>query len=538
MRAAPLCVLSVAFPLAPVGPDAVGGAEQILTHLDSALARAGHHSIVVAAEGSSTRGTLVPVPRPEGELGPAHQAAVRAATRRVIQRALATYPVDVMHFHGVDFDQYMPSHGPPALVTLHLPQFSYSAAAFERRRPRTFFQPVSRVQRAALPGGALPILEPIENGVPLDRLHVGQRKDDFALMLGRVCPEKGFSMGAQAARLAGLPVLLGGEVFAYPTHQAYFREVLAPLLDDEWFRFLGPLELEPKRQLLARARCLLVPSQIAETSSLVAMEAAACGTPVIAFRAGALTEVVEHGRTGFLVDSVEEMADAIGHVGEIDPRECRRVAETRFSAERMAARYLERYTQMLDRTVAVDPPLTVMEVTSLAGLEALRAEWTDLWKRCGTSIFQHPDWLIPWCQPFQVREPWLLAFRRRRRLVGVAPLVIYPRGDEYVLTLMGAGISDDQDVLVEPTERSEVMQALWNCLAEHADRFDCFELENLRQTSPLLDSAPATWYGQPAAQQDVRPVLRLGGRLEDLDARDVVRDVRYQTRRAERDGLP
>jgi CelD/BcsL family acetyltransferase involved in cellulose biosynthesis/glycosyltransferase involved in cell wall biosynthesis len=535
-----LCVLSVAFPLAPVGPDAVGGAEQILTHLDAALVRAGHRSVVVAAEGSSPQGVLVPVPRVDGRVSATNQEAVHAATRRVIQRALVRYPVDVMHFHGVDFDRYLPTSGPPALVTLHLPHFSYTSTTFELERPNTFLQPVSSTQQAGLPPACLPVLEPIENGVPLDELYPCGAKQNFALTLGRICPEKGFPLAARAARLAGVPLLLGGQVFGYPTHLAYFRDVLAPLFDDEWFQFVGPLSLERKRQLLGQARCLLIPSQITETSSLVAMEAAACGTPVIAFRAGALGQIVEHGRTGFLVDSIEQMADAIGRVDEIDSCACRRVAQERFSAERMAARYLERYAQVLKGIQSVPPALEVTEVTSRHGLAELRGQWTELWNRCGSSIFQHPDWLIAWCRPFDVHQPWLLAFRRGTRLVGVVPLLIYLRGQERVLTLMGAGISDDQDVLVERVEQASIMHAMWRYLAERAERWDCFELENLRATSPLLGAAPRNWRSEPIVQDDVRPVLDLAQmtRLEDLAARDMLRDVRYQTRRAAREGLP
>jgi len=94
---------------------------------------------------------------------------------------------------------------------------------------------------------------------------------------------------------------------------------------------------------LSQARCLLVPSQVAETSSLVAMEALASGTPVIAFPSGALTEIVEHGRTGFLVENETEMADAIKAVGELKSEDCRESAQRRFSADRMVKQYFEAY---------------------------------------------------------------------------------------------------------------------------------------------------------------------------------------------------
>ena len=94
---------------------------------------------------------------------------------------------------------------------------------------------------------------------------------------------------------------------------------------------------------MTEAKCLLVPSTVAETSSLVAMEALASGTPVIAFRYGALPEIIEDGRTGFLVSNSREMADRIGRVGKLDPEVCRSVARKRFTMEKMTQRYFETY---------------------------------------------------------------------------------------------------------------------------------------------------------------------------------------------------
>jgi glycosyltransferase involved in cell wall biosynthesis len=105
--------------------------------------------------------------------------------------------------------------------------------------------------------------------------------------------------------------------------------------------------LARKRQLLADARCLLIPSTVAETSSLVAMEAFAAGTPVVAFGAGALPEIVEHGRNGFLVHDAHEMAEAIGKTAGLDPEACRSSARSRFSADRMVQRYFETYGRIV-----------------------------------------------------------------------------------------------------------------------------------------------------------------------------------------------
>ncbi len=361
-----LTVLSVAFPFAPVGPDAVGGAEQVLSALDLELTQAGHRSIVLACEGSETTGQLVAVPSPNplpkregsflpplplgeegasGRIDDAARARVHQAMRAALAQILRRERVDIVHMHGIDFHAYLPPPGPPALATLHLPPAWYPAGSLPPKRPDTWVNAVSSAQDRALRAltDSQTVLPSIPNGVPVDRLAASRHAQrGFALMLGRICPEKGQHLGMDAARLAGVSLLLAGAVFPYPAHQAYFRgEVVARL--DRNRRFLGPIGFARKRRLLHAARCLLVPSLASETSSLVAMEALACGTPVIAFRVGALPEIVEHGVTGFLVRDVAEMASAIRQAPAIDPEHCRRTARTRFSLNLMSEAYLRLY---------------------------------------------------------------------------------------------------------------------------------------------------------------------------------------------------
>ena len=342
-----LTVLGVAFALAPVGPDAVGGAEQVLSALDHALVDAGHRSLVVACRGTRAAGEWIDTGvDPTATVDEAGRRRAEAATRAAVAATLARTRVDLLHAHGLDFAATLPAGGPPTLVTLHMPPSWYPSLA---ARPRTWFHAVSAAQERGGPVGMLPF---IANGVPVAALQASRHgKRRFALSLGRVCPEKGQHLALEAARRADMPLLIGGAVFPYPAHRVYFEREVVPLLDERR-RFLGPLDLARKRRLLSAAACLLVPSLAPETSSLVAMEALACGTPVIAFPAGALTEVVEDGRTGFLVENVAAMADAIARAGLIDPEACRDVARRRFSRETMTRAYLRRYHTLLHRAEA------------------------------------------------------------------------------------------------------------------------------------------------------------------------------------------
>ncbi len=345
-EAGPLTVLSVGYSLAPVGPDSVGGSEQVLAALNSALVAAGHRSIVVGCRGSSVQGELVETPySPVGQpITDPVRARAQQDTREAIAAALDRWPVDLIHMHGFDFASCLPPPGPPVIVTLHLPPGWYPPGSLEPSRPATWLHCVSLAQQHECPAGTQ-LLPPIANGVAVHAFAARSTRRGFALMLARICPEKGQHFALEAAHAAGVTLLIAGEVFPYPAHTDYFASKVRPLLD-RGRKFLGAVGFARKRRLLAAARCVLIPSLAPETSSLTAMEAAASGTPVIAFPSGALAEIVEHGRTGFLVNGVGEMAASIVRAEEIEAEECRRVARTRFSLERMTAQYLALYQRL------------------------------------------------------------------------------------------------------------------------------------------------------------------------------------------------
>jgi glycosyltransferase involved in cell wall biosynthesis len=342
-----LTVLNVSYPLAQVCERTAGGAEQILATIDEALVRGGHRSLVMAPLGSRCAGLVLPVAVSSNQFDGHGRRRVRQQFRDTLRRALTRFSIDIVHLHGIDFLDYLPEPGIPVVVTLHLPPSWYSAEAFVLRRPQTYLICVSESQAQACPGHAR-IEKVIENGVRLDRFHPGQTKSSYALSMGRICPEKGFHLALEAADVADVPILLAGAVFEYSDHLEYYQKFIRPKLDHN-HRSLGLVGGDRKRALLAGAKCLLVPSLAPETSSLVAMEAIACGTPVIAFRSGALCEIVEHGRTGFLVDSVQEMAEAIPASAGLDLSVCRREAERRFSAQTMVQQYLNTYQDLVVR---------------------------------------------------------------------------------------------------------------------------------------------------------------------------------------------
>jgi glycosyltransferase involved in cell wall biosynthesis len=249
-----------------------------------------------------------------------------------------------VHCHGHDFTEYLPPPGIPTLVTLHLPVDHYSPDALSERRSGRYFNCVSASQRWSFPANEA-MLPEVSNGVPVGELQGRHAKREFALALGRICPEKGFRHALDSAALARIPLLIAGRVFPYPDHEEYLTEEIEPGLGPQ-ARFFGNLDFARKRRFLTAPRCLVMPSLIAETSSLVAMEAIACGTSVVAFPVGALPDLIEPGVTGFLVRDTREMAEAIRASSSIDHDRSREIARQRFSLERMVEGYFGCYRKL------------------------------------------------------------------------------------------------------------------------------------------------------------------------------------------------
>lgn len=333
-------VLSVAYPLFPVSSDAPGGAEQILCYIDSELVRAGHNSLVLAAAGSTVAGKLIEASPPGRRMTETDRREAQAEYADILQRCVRSRSIDVIHFHGLDFHTYVPETTVPMLATLHLPISWYPSEIFDL--PGIRLNCVSHTQ-AAERG-----LRVISNGVDLDFFRPSDVKEDYLLWLGRICPEKGVHIALRVAHALDVPLIIAGPVHPLDAHRDYYEAEVRPLLDSKRVH-CGPVGREEKQKLLNGAKCLIVPSLVDETSSLVSMESISCGTPVVAFQSGALPEVIDHGVTGFIASSQEEMIEYVHRTSHISPDRCRREALARFDARRMAREYLALHAMLMRR---------------------------------------------------------------------------------------------------------------------------------------------------------------------------------------------
>jgi glycosyltransferase involved in cell wall biosynthesis len=311
--------------------------------LEHRLVALGHRSFVIAAEGSEISGELIPSPAANGEITEAARQKARATHRQLIDAALHKHSIDLIHFHGLDFHAYIPGDArrTAMLATLHLPAAWYPDEIF--RIPGLQLSCVSEDQAAGIASARVPF---ITNGVEICRYKTDPQPREHLLFIARICPEKGADIALRVARRLDLQLFVAGPVHPFLTHQKYFRDQVQPLLDEHRC-YLGPIGLAQKIKLLAGARAVLIPSLAPETSSLVAMEAASAGVPVIAYPSGALPEVVADGKTGFIVANEQEMAEAVLRTSTISPDECRARARRLFDADRMAAQYLALYRQLI-----------------------------------------------------------------------------------------------------------------------------------------------------------------------------------------------
>jgi glycosyltransferase involved in cell wall biosynthesis len=342
-------ILYVAYPLSTVSDESCGGAEQILFVLQREMFHRGHHITVAACTGSRVTGELLDTGAVATQFeqlslrDAQHNSAVLQTTKR---RELEGNGFDLLHDHGGRFWTAC-SVDVRVLVTLHLSRSSYPPEVFQNIPENVFFNCVSQTQMKDF--RELPqVLGVVRNGVPLERFPFTAEKEPYLVCLGRICEEKGVHLALDAAERAGARLIVIGPGYLYARDQEYFDAEIAPrLARNPQSLFVPSPSFKQKIELLRYAQGLLMPSQMEETSSLVSIEAMACGTPAIAFRKGALPEVIVHGETGFIVDSVEEMADAIRRLPKISPRACRAHVETNHSAARMASDYEILYESVL-----------------------------------------------------------------------------------------------------------------------------------------------------------------------------------------------
>jgi glycosyltransferase involved in cell wall biosynthesis len=332
-----------------VPPSGYGGIEWVVSLLADGLVDAGHDVTLFASGDSHTKAELAAV-------HPVAPSEWIGNSFWELRHVLGCYEradeFDVINDHSGPFAAALgASIDTPVVHTVHGPLDGEPGELYDQVTavaPRTGFISLSLNQRQPRPD--FNWVANCPNALDLSVYPFRPSKGDYLLFLGRMSPDKGAHRAVAVAMEAGLPLKIAGKN-REPLEQQYFREFIEPHLGNgiEW---LGEVSHGEKVELLQHARATLFPIEWEEPFGLVMIESMACGTPVIATNRGAVPEVIEHWRSGIVVEDYRIMPAALAEADRIDPRECRRYVEERFSPMRMVADYVRAYATAIERAAA------------------------------------------------------------------------------------------------------------------------------------------------------------------------------------------
>jgi glycosyltransferase involved in cell wall biosynthesis len=346
MRIAQVAPLTEAVP-----PSFYGGIERIISFLTEELVAMGHDVTLFASGDSATSGTLAAMwpqalrfdPGIRDTLAP-HMLMMEQVFRRADE-------FDVLHFHLDYWCFSLFSRQPtPFLVTLHGRLDLPETAPIYRCFGDVPLVSISDAQRRPLP--QLEFVQTVHHGLPSKLLTPRPAEPRYLAFLGRISPEKRPDRAIRIAHAAGIPLKIAAKVDR--ADQAYFQDVIRPMIDGRQIELIGEIGDDRKSDFLSGALGLLVPIDWPEPFGLVLIEAMACGTPVIAFDCGSVPELVEHGVTGFVVADEAAALSAVPQLRRLSRAVIRQQFERRFTARRMAEDYLSLYRRLTEDYLSID----------------------------------------------------------------------------------------------------------------------------------------------------------------------------------------
>lgn len=358
-RRGPLRIAQVTPLYEAVPPRLYGGTERIVAHLANTLVEHGHEVTLFASADADTKAKLVAVRDQAIRLDPDPLTSDIAAHLGMLHEVRRRAPeFDLIHFHTALLHfPFFEAMARRTLTTLHGRLDMKDLAPAYALWPQFPLVSISDHQRRPLPEANW--IATVHHGLPPSLYRFEPEAErGYLAFLGRIAPEKRVDRAIRIARKAGLPLKIAAKVDN--ADRAYFAAVVEPMLADPSVEFVGEIGDSEKSAFFAGAVALLFPIDWPEPFGLVMIEAMACGTPVVAWPCGAVREVVEDGLTGYIVQSEDEAAVALGQVGRLDRALIRRQFDRRFSADVMTRRYVELYR----RLVGSDPSRRLLRETA------------------------------------------------------------------------------------------------------------------------------------------------------------------------------
>jgi len=329
-----------------IPPKLYGGTERVVSYLTEELVQQGHDVTLFGTKDSVTNATLYPVCTRATRLNPDCKDAMAwhvYQLQLVIENASR---FDIIHFHNDYLHFPLSNQGHYRhITTLH------GRLDLEDLKPiyKKFYDipvvSISNSQRKPLPH--IHWLSTVYHGLPKDMYQPGDGKGNYLAFLGRISPEKRPDRAIEIAKRTGIPLKVAAKVDKADAE--YFEERIKPLLDHPLVEFIGEIGDHQKEKFLGNALALLFPIDWPEPFGMVMIEALATATPVIAFNNGSVPEIIQHGKTGFVVNSMQEAIDAVEKIHLLDRSLCRQVFENSFTSAVMAQKYVTLYEQICRR---------------------------------------------------------------------------------------------------------------------------------------------------------------------------------------------
>ena len=335
-------IAQIAPPWIPIPPYTYGGTELLISWLCDELVRRGHQVTLFATADSKTSANLVPIW--SKSLWRAKLRNPHAVFSLLYERLISLQDqFDIIHdhceFYTAPYSRFLK---PPIVTTLHHPLTEETIILY-KKFPNINYVAISKNQRKQAAG--INIVKTIYHGLPIEKYPFNLRPQNYLLWLSRIGPDKGIAQAIEIAKLSGEKLIISGNIL--PQYADYFEFRIKPLIDGKQIQFVGASDFSKKIELLKNAKAFLFPIKRPEPFGLVVIEALGCGVPVIAFKEGSLEELIENGKTGFLVESIEEACQALKKIDQISRENCREHVEKNFSLKRMVNRYEKLYKKIL-----------------------------------------------------------------------------------------------------------------------------------------------------------------------------------------------
>ncbi|HYG39241.1 MAG TPA: glycosyltransferase family 4 protein, partial [Cytophagales bacterium] len=321
----------------------------IVSYLTEELVKMGHEVTLFASGDSITKARLIPCCTESLRLNKncEDQLTHHFIMLEKVIREMNNF--DVIHYH-IDYFHFLSSriyNRVPHLTTLHGRLDIPDLVPLYREYYEMPVNSISYAQRNPL--SWINWTGNVYHGLPMDLFTPGGGAGDYLAFLGRVSPEKGVDKAIEIATQAEMPLKIAAKIDH--ADKDYFEEKIKHLLDHPLIEFIGEINEKDKQTFLGEAKALLFPIDWQEPFGLVMIESMACGTPVIAFNVGSVPEIMEDGKTGFIVSSTSEAVKALDTLSSIDRLDCRKIFEERFTADRMAKEYVALYKSLTNSGV-------------------------------------------------------------------------------------------------------------------------------------------------------------------------------------------